>query len=645
LTDAAAPVALMATASSAHARVVRREVAGCLSLVELLLLSAVLSTTLLVTQGYSYGPSDQLVLALRQLSPDYLANDSYINNTVGFGPRFYFVALLVACSRALPMPAVVLGLTWAANLLVAFVTMLATRNLCAGRDWTGVIAGALVLSVHSFDLGMAGFLHRTILMPQLLIMPLALLTLWAGIAGRPLIAVTCAIPALLIHPLVGGGSAGLALGAGLLAAVWNVARSDGERRRAAVRAILWQALSLGIVAVSFRMAWGRMAAPALSTAQFIDIYAAFRNPHHCLPSEFPAWDYVQAGLFLVVTLLSWSWWAQEETTDPAVARRVLLVIVEVVLACVGGYVFVEVWPSRMWATAQTFRFLFVLKWLGFVLVANTAATLLQRAGDRAATARGALMVVGAGAAHTAVLFVAHVAEWIRRRGPSVLATRWDTRLTILACAVAIGLLAAFGATTDGVRLLVSAGFCAWFLGARRSWWRTVVPAVVLFAFVGLLTVHHVRPLPVVWRFLNPLRLHVTRDSLRGPVAEIARAAREHTPDSAVLLTPPDSTFGDFRLIAERAIVADVRFYPFDDRAMLEWRQRLDDCYGPVRLYGQAARDEMAANYHRLTDADVLRIAQRYGAQYAILYADNVTAQPTLGQTDVYRLVRVPDSGK
>lgn len=612
----------------------RREVPGRLSHVELLLLSAVLSTTLLLAQGYSYGPSDQLILALRQLHPDYLANDSYVNNTVGFGPRFYFVALLVACSRVLPMPAVVLGLTWLANALVAYVTMLATRSLCAGRDWAGVIAGVLVLSVHSFDLGAACFLHRTVLMPQLLIMPLALLTLWAGVAGRPLIAAACAIPALLIHPLVGGGSAGLALGAGLVGAAWGIVRPVWGQRRAAMRALLWHVLALAIFAISFRLAWGRMAAPALSTTQFIDIYVMFRNPHHCLPSQFPVWDYVQAACFLVATLLSWSWWAREATTDPAIARRVLLVIAAVVLACVGGYVFVEVWPSRTWATAQTFRFLFVLKWLGFVLVANTAATLLERRGDRAAVARGALMVVGTGTAHPAVLLVAHLAEWLQRHGSGVVST-------VVACLLAVGFMAALGSISDGVRLLVAGGVCAWLLAVRRSWWRPVVPATVLFAFVGLLALHHVHPLPVVWRWLNPLRLRVTADSLGGPVAEIAQVARQHTPASAVLLTPPDFTFGDFRLMAERAIIADVRFYPFDDLTMLEWRQRLDDCYGPVHEYGLAARDEMAANYGRITDADVARIARQYRAEYAILYRETPTLLQVVGATSTYALVRVP----
>lgn len=645
LNHAAAPVGLANAALPADARVARRGVAGRLSLPELLLLSAVLSTTLLVTRGYSYGPSDQLVLALRQLRTDYLVNDSYINNTVGFGPRFYFVAFLTACSRVLPMPVVVLGLTWLANTLVALVTMLATRSLCAGRDWAGVIAGVLVVSVHSFDLGAAGFLHRTMLMPQLLIMPLALLTLWAGIAGRPLIAVACAVPAMLIHPLVGTGTAVFSLSAGLLAVAWSVVRSGGRERRAFLRELLWHVVALVACAVSFRLAWGRMAPPALPMAQFLDIYVAFRNPHHCQPSTFPAWDYLQAGCFLSATLLSWYWWTREETTDPDAARRVVLIIVQIVAACAGGYLFVEVWPSRTWATAQTFRFLFILKWLGFVLIANTAFSLLQRSGDRVAAARGALMVIGTGAAHSAILLVAHLAEWIQRRGSRVLSGRRAALLTGLAWGCAVFLLVRHGSVMDGVRLAVAGGFCAWLLGTRRSRWRMVVPTVVLFAFVALFAVHHVRPLPVVWRWLNPLRLRVTSDSLGGPVAEIARVAREQTPGAAVLLTPPDFTFGDFRLLAERAIVADVRFYPFDDPAMLEWRQRLDQCYGPVYGHGQAAREEMAANYHRMTDAEVVHIARQYGAGYAILYADTATALPALGQTRDYRLVRVTGSAE
>lgn len=645
MSHAAAQVVLADPVLPAQTWLGRRELACRLSLVEVLLVSAVLSTSLLLTQEYQYGPSDQLILALRQMHPDYLLGDAYINNTVGFGPRYYFVSLLAACSRLLPMPAVVLGLTWAANALVAAVTIVATRNLCAGHDLAGLLAGGLVLSVHSFDLGAAGFLHRTMFMPQLLILPLALLTLWAGIAGRPLIAAACAVPALFIHPLVGGASAALVLGAGFLAAAWSIFRCASNTRGKAVHSLLRYTLALAIVAVSFQLAWGRMSRPVLSTAQFIDIYAAFRNPHHCIPSQFPVLDYVQAGFFLMAALLSWFWWARTATTDSAVARRTLLVIGLVVLACVGGYLFVEVWPSRTWATAQTFRFLFVLKWLGFVLVANTAASLFQRADDRPARARGILMIAGTGAAQPAVLFVAHLAEWVCRRGSRSLATVSAVWPTYVACVLALGLLVVFGAGADGVRLLIAGVVCAWFLIVRPCWWRGAAPAAVLFAFVAVLALHHVRPLPVVWRYLNPLRLHVTPESIGGPVAAIARVAQQHTPASAVLLTPPDFSFGDFRLLAERAIVVDVRFYPFDDLQMLEWRRRLDDCYGPVHQHGQAAREEMIANYDRLTDAELARIAHQYGAQYAILYADTPTALPPLARTDAYQLVQVPPSAE
>jgi len=67
--------------------------------------------------------------------------------------------------------------------------------------------------------------------------------------------------------------------------------------------------------------------------------------------------------------------------------------------------------------------------------------------------------------------------------------------------------------------------------------------------------------------------------LNDDAIEIANFVAANTPENAVFLTPPD--FGSFRLIANRAIVADWKSMPFQDIGMDGWWERMQDCYGVI----------------------------------------------------------------
>jgi len=126
--------------------------------------------------------------------------------------------------------------------------------------------------------------------------------------------------------------------------------------------------------------------------------------------------------------------------------------------------------------------------------------------------------------------------------------------------------------------------------------------------------------------------------LSGDNIDVASFAQANTPAGAVFLTPPN--MGEFRYMAQRAIVVDFDAFPFQDQAMAEWQQRIFDCYGVPSLKGFDAGTSLRDHYTALTRADLLRLQAKYGFSYAVLYRSTQTGFPVLYQNPTYKLVRV-----
>ena len=75
--------------------------------------------------------------------------------------------------------------------------------------------------------------------------------------------------------------------------------------------------------------------------------------------------------------------------------------------------------------------------------------------------------------------------------------------------------------------------------------------------------------------------------------------------------------------------------------MVEWQQRLFDCYIEPVFTGWAAEKEMMIEYRRLTDADIIALSQQYGFTYAVLNEDMESLLPVLYEDEKYTIIQVP----
>jgi hypothetical protein len=102
--------------------------------------------------------------------------------------------------------------------------------------------------------------------------------------------------------------------------------------------------------------------------------------------------------------------------------------------------------------------------------------------------------------------------------------------------------------------------------------------------------------------------------------KIAEWVKFNTPSDAILLTPPE--FEKFRLVANRAIVADWKALPFQEESLSEWAKRMCDI-GNIKNcnYQKTKVNQIIAGYRTLSREDILNLANKYQFDYMISEVD------------------------
>jgi hypothetical protein len=131
---------------------------------------------------------------------------------------------------------------------------------------------------------------------------------------------------------------------------------------------------------------------------------------------------------------------------------------------------------------------------------------------------------------------------------------------------------------------------------------------------------------------------ISLNNLNKELTDLSDYARKNTPPDAIFLVDPD--MGIFRLAAERALIVDWKSFPLNDVAMVEWQQRMFDCYGVPTRMGFAARDEMSNKYERISDIKLMSLHLKYGLNYAVLHRPTKTQYHILFSTNNYKIVQI-----
>ena len=618
-------------------------------LILILAFSGIAAILSLLIGGYAFGIGDhieQLPSVLRAADNTYLSADFFTNASSTIGPRFFVSQFIGVLSRYIQIETIYFILTLITKFFIAWVTISFVREISNGSILSGMLTVSFIFVVAGFNLGDASELRFIYLTPRFLVLPLIMLVILMALRGKILIAMGLSGFASLIHPTLGLETGALVLGTYFMMRLLNSRRSPGLKKPYR----FWD-LAGGILIFSVFVAlwWVILRANTrIPSGTFIEILAQLRHPHHYLPSEFPLADYGFTILFILTLGVSLYFWTRKQMIGSEKVEFITILFGLIGISCIAGFIFVEVFPSRLFTSAQMFRLLLILKWVGIGIVAANTGLSIERKHKSLSEYDGYLILIGV--ISPILMFLQHLTilirfSWSRKTSTSVDLPNITGPLFLYSILIGC-LFISTGFTGLDTRsialylLLVLASFSMviWKSGSLNG---VIISSAVTLGFVSILFISPMIMPAYYDNYISGLRPELRMESrYTGELAILGDFIRNHSPEDSTLITPPN--LGEIRLIADRSIVVDFKAFPFSDQGMLAWRDRIFDIYGETNSGGFLAARDLDNQYRQISDTELRETAEKYGACYAILYSNTDTHFQVFFSTSSYKLVEIPN---
>ena len=596
------------------------------TLVVLILLS------LIPVLGYQFGLGNQVEqfpIIERMNNPDFAVGDFYVDSAEGFGPRFYYAVVMAAISTWVPLPLLIFVATLLTNLAIAVATYMAARRVLAIDPLAASIAAALVLLNSSFSIGLACFVRFDSFQPASIATPLVLWGILALLSGRNLFAALLFAAGSLFHPQI-GVELGVIAFAGYFLATLLSGGLERDNRPALIQQFASGILFLALVFLAWGVPIVFGGAASMPGAEVVHALHDFRAPHHFKPFSFPKAHYISTAAFcLGVALIGWRFHLLNGWTRERVALALMAFIT--IALCTFSVIAIEGMQNASIASAQVFRNLLLVKWIGFLFV-GWQLSIWARDTNGFGFALAALCLL----APTDVQPLVLVLCVSFRIGVSFLGLRGASALAPMALVffASLYLVRSTFANTEVIRLLLAGCVLASVYIFAKTQARGAQLAMVLVACVLSFAFINKNQNWVSGRAFNP---KTSWADIQSPDAEIARWAKVNTDADALWMTPPE--FETFRLLSGRGVIADYTSVPFTNEAMKEWRERMRVQYGEVSGGGFVALGQMMSNYRAESPARHRETMLRYGAAYAVLYSESYWDGPVLFDNGTFKAVR------
>lgn len=579
----------------------------------------------LIGAQFGYGNQiEQILIAERLRDPSFAANDMILANAAGFGPRIYYARVLAAAQSVLPLPVVIHAGMVVFSLLLAWVAY-ATARRVLGAGWIGAgLAAIMAVANGSFSLGLAGYLRFDSFQPANPAVALAFLGVLGLLLGRVWLTLPAFVLAGLFHPLIGAEVATTAYAAVFLAVLFLPRGPNDPGTRALPVILSGLAFCAAMVAIWAVPTFG--VNTASSPSPVFDILVAFRAPHHYLGLGFPRRSWLIAALFVAAVLVVIIAYLRERGLSRGVAALILMASAILAL-CLASLYFVDIAHSDLWSTAQVFRMLMIVKWVGFLFLGWFFGRAIVRHGLPAALIVGLASLATADAhGYAAAIAVAALLTLAAMHGrvPVV----WV--VTAVASLAIAYYLRRFGLGEQSARAALGLALLC-LLASGTPLRQLSAVAITAVSLSAMIATRHDGLLG--W---YALRAQYSWSDLTDADHRIARAAGQVSPEGAIWVVPP--RFETFRILARRAVVVDFTTVPFDGADLIAWRTRIEALYGPVTGGGFVAQKSMDENYRNSPGLEAA--ARDYGATFAVLYKDTPWNGPVLAENETYMAIPI-----
>lgn len=528
-------------------------------------------TTLL---NYTFGNNDhleQLPIIYKTLDETYLVNDFFVNSNAGFSPRYYYALLISFISSVIPIPWLFFTGTLLSNLSVSILTYLSGKELFKD-DIAGILAAALIMLVPTISLGSDQVLYASMFTPTTLVLPLILVSFYLFLRKKIVLSLIATGIVSIFHILVG-----LEYGI-LFLSIFIIIQY--LQNRSLLKALKTSGLFLIILIFLLpNLIPYFQNKDVIENSLFIEILANFRHPHHYVLSEILTLKEI-GKVFLVMIVFGLTIGDFRKKTQSLYHYKAIqLLMILLGLAVFVNWIFVELIPLRSVTTLQLLRILNIGKLIFILMIANHFAESLKRG-----TLNPKTILISA---LLALLIFASDLSWIK----------------VLVLGIVFYLIL-FLLFKEKKKLLISS-------------------SIVIIGLV--LTINYTDSFPLKRyqkSYLSSKHLTENQQSLSDFI-------ESNTSKESLFLTP--HLFGFVRTESKRAIVVDFKAFPFQDKVMLEWYHRIENCYG-------LDKDGFEEYYKKLNDKKLYDLKTKYGFNYAVLYQETKTKMPVIYSNSEYKII-------
>ncbi|MEG4583783.1 hypothetical protein QUA54_00850 [Microcoleus sp. MOSTC5] len=542
------------------------------------------------------------------LNPELYKNDYYVQEMVKFNPRYYYyyiIYLLANLGTSIPLAHFIYQFLAFGSFILACYAII---NIYTNSKLPAAAMTFLCIAASFTDVGNT-LIFSTKSLPSTFAMAFAIWGIYFSLRQKWLIGYLFFGLACLLQFLVG-------LLPGLMMVPVLVIQSVKQRKfKTLILAIALLAAMASIVYVPMLLT-GTTSTQTIDNADFVYIHAKVRNPHHILPSNWDVGNWFNFICFIMGGLLC----IKNSDLLPKEDKVNFYIIVGTsIIALFLNYVFVEVYPLAFIAKLQLARTVPFAQLIIFIAVALTVDRLYREK----QIAVSLLILAVLTLPFRGIIFLA-LSVWQTKT--YVFPKRYNIWLWILAAGTVIFSL--IYPLTDsweimGDRIISIPVFFSILAfpfileetslatSIKQTLTHTlalITTATLVFGISGIL------PKPILNVFQTRVNINaVPRDDLSKLAVRFSQISSQ---DSLVLI-PPSVT--SFQFFSERAIVVNFKNFPFTEKGIKEWQNRMETVLGvplnPQMIWG--GNDF----FIRRSSADLVKVARNYQADYILTRTD------------------------
>jgi hypothetical protein len=542
------------------------------------------------------------------LNPELYKNDYYVQEMVKFNPRYYYyyiIYLLANLGTSIPLAHFIYQFIAFGSFILACYAII---NIYTNSKLPAAAMAFLSIAASFTDVGNT-LIFSTKSVPSTFAMGFAIWGIYFSLRQKWLTGYLFFGLGCLLQFLVG-------LLPGLMMVPVLVIESVRQRKfKTLIWAIVLLAAMASIVYVPMLLT-GTTSTHTIDNAEFVFIHAQVRNPHHILPSNWAVGNWFNFICFILGGLLC----IKKTNLLPKEDKVNFYVILGTsIFALFLNYIFVEVYPQAFLAKLQLARTVPFAQIIIFIVVSLTLDEV-----DPHKQAPVSLFVLSVMTLPFRGIILLGFAVWQNKN--YILPKKYNILLWIFAAGTFI-----FSLTyplTDsseiiGDRIITLPVFFSIlafpFILEKTSFATSIKQTIthilaLLATAILVLGVAGILPKPILNIFQTRININaVPTDDLSRLAVRFSQIS---SPDALVLI-PPSVT--SFQFLSQRAIVVNFKNFPFTDKGIKQWKNRMEAVLGaplnPQMIWGG---NDL---FIRRSSADLVKVAINYHADYILTRSD------------------------